>query len=303
MYIIEITPKENKYEIIFDNIDYDNFDFLVTSYVNKLMKFENVIHFVENIKDSKIKIGYHLVKVNDNEIHLIEKKLVNDIGYIWNSQHFEYILIKKFILANKKSKKFTKPIDNIEIYVPNIKQGSNNLIIGRRVSGKTTLVMDLLRKTDYDKIIIVSPTEKTNIEYSKKFKNCKIFNSIKDFEFDDLNLNKNICVVFDDCFSSSLKLNETNLLEKIMFNSHITLFIANPFINFQPKFRLNFHQMFMLNDDMISNKKKLYDHYFGKFKKFKTFNDIFDQITKNYGAIIIDNDGNIQKYRVNNDNN
>lgn len=292
MHIIEITPKINKYTIICSNINNnDKFEFLVVPYVNKLMKLNYVIHFVDDIENNNVEAGYHLVKICDNEIHLVEKILINSKGYIWNSQHFEYSISKKFILAEDKSMNFAKPITDIQTFDQNI-FGSNNLIIGHRGSGKTTLIIDLVKQNKYDEIIIVSATEKMNKYFSKYFKNCTILHFITEFEFDNIDLDKKTCIVFDDCFSSRSK--NLNILENILFNRYknITTFTSVQFSFLPPKISSNFNNIFMLSANMISNKKKIYHNHCGLYKNFKTFNDIFDQLTRNYQVMVINNNNN-----------
>ena len=56
-----------------------------------------------------------------------------------------------------------------------------------------------------------------------------------------------------------------------------------------PEMRSNFDYIFLLADDFISNRKRLYDHYAGMFPDFNTFQQVFLDLTENYGCMVINN--------------
>jgi len=56
-----------------------------------------------------------------------------------------------------------------------------------------------------------------------------------------------------------------------------------------PDLRTNIDYVFCLRENIISNQKKLYDYFFGCFKKFKYFQDIFNECTNNYECLVLDN--------------
>lgn len=66
------------------------------------------------------------------------------------------------------------------------------------------------------------------------------------------------------------------------------LTIQHP-LNIPPKFRSQFDFLFLLSDDTIINKEKLYKYYANIFPDFDMFKTVFDQITKNYGCMVINN--------------
>ena len=58
-----------------------------------------------------------------------------------------------------------------------------------------------------------------------------------------------------------------------------------------PELRNNFDYIFLLADDIISNLKRMYDHYAGVFPTFESFRQIFTQLTEDHGAMVIVNKG------------
>ena len=56
-----------------------------------------------------------------------------------------------------------------------------------------------------------------------------------------------------------------------------------------PEMRSNFDYIFLLAEDFISNRKRLYDHYAGMFPTFDMFQQVFLDVTEDYGCMVIDN--------------
>src|SRR5207249_1272477 len=58
-----------------------------------------------------------------------------------------------------------------------------------------------------------------------------------------------------------------------------------------PNLRSNFDYVFLLEEDYISNMKRIYEHYAGMFPDFNTFRQVFMRLTEDYGAMVIKNRG------------
>ena len=56
-----------------------------------------------------------------------------------------------------------------------------------------------------------------------------------------------------------------------------------------PNLRTNIDYVFILRDNVTSNRKRLYDHYAGMFPTFEMFCTVMDKCTQNYECIVIDN--------------
>jgi hypothetical protein len=56
-----------------------------------------------------------------------------------------------------------------------------------------------------------------------------------------------------------------------------------------PELRSNFDYIFLLGEDFISNRKRLYEHYAGMFPTFDIFQQVFNEVTSDYGCMVINN--------------
>lgn len=101
-------------------------------------------------------------------------------------------------------------------------------------------------------------------------------------------------LIMDDCMSSKhLWLKDPNILSIFNEGRH---YQTSPFIlslqyaiGIQPELRSNFDFIFLLTEDTYSNRRKLHEHYAGIFPKFDLFDQVFSQITEDYGCMVINN--------------
>ena len=56
-----------------------------------------------------------------------------------------------------------------------------------------------------------------------------------------------------------------------------------------PTLRSNVDFVFILRENFISNRKRIYEHWAGMFPDFKTFCSVMDQCTENYECLVINN--------------
>jgi hypothetical protein len=56
-----------------------------------------------------------------------------------------------------------------------------------------------------------------------------------------------------------------------------------------PNLRTNIDYVFILRENYVSNRKRLYEHYAGMFPSFDIFCQVMDQCTENYECLVIDN--------------
>ena len=98
----------------------------------------------------------------------------------------------------------------------------------------------------------------------------------------------------DDCMSSKhLWLKDPLILSIFNEGRH---FQISPFIltmqysmGIGPELRNNFDFVFLLGEDTFSSRRKIYEHYAGIFPTFDIFNQVFSQVTDNYGCMVLDN--------------
>lgn len=100
-------------------------------------------------------------------------------------------------------------------------------------------------------------------------------------------------LIMDDCMSSKhLWLKDPNILSIFNEGRHyqLTFILTMQYsLGIQPELRSNFDFIFLLGEDIQSNKKRLYEHYAGMFKTQDAFDQVFIQMTENYGCMVINN--------------
>lgn len=100
-------------------------------------------------------------------------------------------------------------------------------------------------------------------------------------------------LIMDDCMSTKhLWLKDPNVLAIFNEGRHyqITFILAMQYsLGIQPELRSNFDYIFLLGEDFVNNRKKLYEHYAGMFPSRNLFDQVFLQVTDNYGTMVINN--------------
>ncbi len=187
-------------------------------------------------------------------------------------------------------------------------------MIAKRASGKSFLTKEIMyHKRDISCAIAISRTEKLNHFYTDFIPESYIYS-----EYDSSILSRiyerqskmnednsrrkkegkkvkddSLMLIMDDCMSSKgTWLKDHNILE-LFFNGrhhHISFILTMQFsLGIPPELRSNFDYIFLLAEDTISNRKRLYEHYAGMFPTFDIFQQVFTDITENYGVMVIDN--------------
>ena len=62
-----------------------------------------------------------------------------------------------------------------------------------------------------------------------------------------------------------------------------------------PNLRTNVDFVFILRENYVSNRKRLYEHYAGMFPTFEMFCQVMDQCTENYECLVINNNAKSNK--------
>tara|TARA_B110000037_G_scaffold201120_1_gene242230 strand:- start:94 stop:972 length:879 start_codon:yes stop_codon:yes gene_type:complete len=100
-------------------------------------------------------------------------------------------------------------------------------------------------------------------------------------------------LIMDDCMSTKhLWLKDPNMLTIFNEGRHyqLTFILAMQYsLGIQPELRSNFDFIFLLGEDFINNRKKLYEHYAGMFPTRDIFDQVFLQVTDDYGCMVINN--------------
>jgi protein-tyrosine phosphatase len=181
-------------------------------------------------------------------------------------------------------------------------------IIGKRGTGKTTLIKDLLIKTSRKNIYVFS--ESGNGFYGENFPEAVIYNEFYETVLESLidvqrNSSKKlpITIVFDDIIYSIKSRNSKVFKELLMNGRHnnITLILSLQYcMGLSPDLRSNIDYVFSLK--CVSNKssqEKLYKTFFGIIPKFSDFQQVFKSCVDDYGAMVLDNTSRSNKIEDN----
>lgn len=187
-------------------------------------------------------------------------------------------------------------------------------MIAKRATGKSFLTREIMfQKKNIGSAIAISRTEKLNSFYSEFIPDSYIYseydsNILTRIYERQSNMNEDnkrrvqdgkktkddsLMLIMDDCMSSKgTWLKDPNILE-LFFNGrhhHISFILTMQYsVGIPPEMRSNFDYVFLLAEDTISNRKRLFDHYAGMFPTFDIFQQVFSDITEHYGVMVIDN--------------
>ena len=187
-------------------------------------------------------------------------------------------------------------------------------MIAKRASGKSFLTREILyHKQKIPSTIAISKTEKLNKFYGEFIPdiyiydnyNTSILNRIfaRQQKISDDNSERKregkklkdsrMFLLMDDCMSSKGSwVKEEQILELFFNGRHhkISFILTMQYaIGIPPEMRSNFDYIFLLAEDFISNRKRLYEHYAGMFPSFDVFQQVFTQVTADYGCMVINN--------------
>lgn len=187
-------------------------------------------------------------------------------------------------------------------------------MIAKRATGKSFLTREIMyHKKNIASAVAISRTEALNSFYSEFIPDSYIYSEYnsdiltniyqrqsKINEDNKLRIkdgkrvkDDSIMLIMDDCMSSKgTWLKDSNILE-LFFNGrhhHLSFILTMQFsLGIPPELRSNFDYIFLLAEDTISNRKRLYDHYAGMFPSFEIFQQVFSDVTQNYGVMVINN--------------
>lgn len=186
-------------------------------------------------------------------------------------------------------------------------------LIAKRASGKSWLVKEIMKvRKDIPSWVIICKTEKLNAFYSNLIPDSYIYYNFESEILDrifarqkrlneDNKLRKKIgkkekddrvMLVMDDCMSDKSWIKDPNIGE-LFFNGrhyHISFILTMQYSKgLPPDMRGNLDYIFLLAEDFICNKKRLYEDYAGMFPSFDIFDQAFTKITDNYGCMVINN--------------
>ena len=205
-------------------------------------------------------------------------------------------------------------------FKPNENKGPVIVLIGRRDTGKSFLVRDLLYyHQDIPIGTVISGTEAGNGFYSQhvpklfihdEYNTAIIENILKrqktvmkqiqkeTTNYGRSNIDPRAFVILDDClFDNSWT--KDKLMRLLFMNGRhwkIMLVITMQYpLGIPPNLRTNIDYVFILREPYIANRKRIYENYAGMFPTFESFCQVMDQCTENYECLVINNNAKSNK--------
>ena len=177
------------------------------------------------------------------------------------------------------------------------------LIVGKRGSGKSKMLVDLMYhipKVDF--VIGMAPTEETINTFRQFIPESCIYNSFNQNKLEQMivmqrelirkNVRRSILLILDDCLYDKSVLKSTAMREIFLNGRHLLISMvicAQYIMDLSPDLRTNVDYIFSMRENIISNRAKLHKFFYGMFEKYEDFAKTMDATTVNFGSMVLDN--------------
>jgi hypothetical protein len=194
------------------------------------------------------------------------------------------------------------------------------VLIGKRDTGKSFLVRDLLYyQQDIPIGTVISGTEEGNGFYGKMVPRLFIHNEYNSAIIENIlkrqrsvlhqvkkemetykrcNIDPRAFVILDDCLYDNTWSRDKLMRLLFMNGRHwkVMLVITMQYpLGIPPTLRTNIDYVFILRENYIANRKRIYENYAGMFPTFEAFCQVMDQCTENYECLVINNNSKSNK--------
>lgn len=205
-------------------------------------------------------------------------------------------------------------------FQPNESKGPVVVLIGRRDTGKSFLVRDLLYyHQDIPIGTVISGTEEGNGFYGKLVPKLFIHNEYNTAIIENIlkrqrqvlkqikremeqfrrsTIDPRAFVILDDCLFDNSWARDKMMRLLFMNGRHwkIMLIITMQYpLGIPPTLRTNIDYVFILREPYIANRKRIYENYAGMFPTLESFSQVMDQCTENYECLVINNNAKSNK--------
>lgn len=167
-------------------------------------------------------------------------------------------------------------------------------IVGMRNTGKSFIVRDFIMKKENKTPISIINKHEHSIYFYKKFmkEEDKIYNNYDNTALKDLFQDKSEkMMILDDCFGYPKLWYENYDLCRLFFNgkdNNISYIVTCQYMLAIPQsFRPNIDFIFFLTENSRYLRRKIYENYFNFIDNYDKFEKIFEQLTEDYGAIVV----------------
>ena len=178
-----------------------------------------------------------------------------------------------------------------------------SLIVGKRGSGKSKCLVDLLyNMPPVDFVIGMAPTEETIQTFKQFIPDGCIYNQFNQSKLEQMialqremvrkQINRSFLLILDDCLYEKSVLKSTAMRELFLNGRHlhISMIICAQYVmDLSPDLRTNVDYIFAMRENIIANRAKLHKFFYGMFEKYEDFAKTMDATTSNFGSMVLDN--------------
>jgi hypothetical protein len=205
-------------------------------------------------------------------------------------------------------------------FKPNENKGPVVVLIGKRDTGKSFLVRDLLfYQQDIPIGTVISGTEEGNGFYASMVPKLFVHNEYNTAIIENIlkrqrtvlkqikkemetykrsTIDPRAFVILDDCLYDATWTRDKMMRLLFMNGRHwkVMLVITMQYpLGIPPTLRTNIDYVFILRENYIANRRRIYENYAGMFPTFESFCQVMDQCTENYECLVINNNSKSNK--------
>ena len=188
--------------------------------------------------------------------------------------------------------------------VHTIKPHRITLLLGRRGSGKSVLLRDLLYNScdRYDFAMAMCPTMESSQLLKECMPKCCVFDRYMQSKIDALvrvatettaqGKGRSFLLILDDVMYDKA-ICRTQSFRYLFYNGRhakISVMILLQYLtDMPPDMRTQVDYVYTMKENTIQNRMKLYKMFFGVFDTFEDFTAVLDRCTQNYETLMLDN--------------
>ena len=178
------------------------------------------------------------------------------------------------------------------------------VFIGKRGTGKTTLVTDILYHKKHIPVgIAMSGTEEGNSYYQDFIPDLFVYNEYKSDVMQRIidrqkklvkkkQPNSHCFCLVDDCMYDKSMIRDKLIRGVFMNGRHWNIFFMLTMqycMDLSPDLRANIDYVFILRENIIQNREKIWKNFFGIFPNYDMFSQVMNTCTENYECLVLDN--------------
>ena len=186
------------------------------------------------------------------------------------------------------------------------------LIVGKRGSGKTVLVKDIVRhlKNRFDIAVAIAGTSASAEMFQEFIPDALIYNTVQTHVIEkmvdlakvvkDHNKKREFLLLMDDCMYVK-GLMRNGVFREIHMNGRnfgfSEIISAQYVMDMETDLRSQVDYVFVFQENIRANRERLWKYFFGIFDTFEEFSTTLRKCTQNYECLVIDqrvNTGNIE---------